>query len=118
MEYLLLIAGIVIGWVVGRFHLTLQIMEHAQQLLKQPLESLLMADRPNASVLRTTVSDKYVYLYDKKTDEFLCQDSTLEKTVAKAFSLGIIKPVTIVEHDNSYVLVHQGIIVEESTDET
>lgn len=118
MEYLLLVAGIIIGWVVGRFYLTMQIIKQTEHLLNKPLESLLAVDRPNASVLRTTVSDKYVYLYNKKTDEFLCQDSTLEKTVAKAFSLGIIKPVTIVEHGNSFVLVHQGIIVEESTDET
>lgn len=118
MEYLLLVAGIIIGWVVGRFYLTMQIIKQTQHLLNKPLESLLAKDRPETSILHTTVTDKYVYLYKKKTDEFLCQAASLEEAVSKAFSLGIIEPVTIVEHGNSLVLVHKGVIVDESVDES
>lgn len=118
MEIITLVAGIVVGWVVGRMHLTFQIMKQTQHLLNKPLESLLTKDRPETSVLYTTISDKYVYLYNTKTEEFLCQAATVEETVSKAFKLGIIKAVAIVEHGNSLILVHRGVVVDESTDES
>ena len=120
MDILSVIVGIVIGWIAGRFLLTYQIIKHAQHILNKPLESMLKSKIQNeTSILYTIVTDKYVYLYDKKTDEFLCQASTLEEAVYKADNLSIIKPTTVVEHsNNSIVLVHKGKIVKEVKDES
>lgn len=118
MEIFLLVLGIVVGWIVGRLHLTLQIIKNTQNILNNPLETLLKTEKPEASILYTTLSDKYVYLYDKKTEKFLCQAATLEETVDKAYNLDIIESVAIVEHNKSLVLVHKGIIVDESIDES
>ena len=112
--------GIVIGWVAGRFLFTYQILTQTHHRFKKPLEDMLkIKTQPETSMLYTVVTDKYVYLYDKKTDEFLCQATTLEQAVCKADNLGIIGSVTIVEHsNNSLVLVHQGKIVEEVNNES
>ena len=121
MDILVSVAiGIIIGWVAGRFLLVYQILKQAENMLKKPLAAMLkMKIHPEISVLYTVVTDKYVYLYDKKTDEFLCQATTLEEAISKADSLGIIGTVTTVEHsNNSLVLVHKGKIVEEVNNES
>lgn len=60
MEIFLLILGIVIGWIVGRLYMTVQLINSSNHILNR------LQETQKTSVFYTTVSDKYVYLYNKK----------------------------------------------------
>lgn len=108
MEIFLLILGIVVGWIVGRFHMTVQLINSSTNMLNR------LQEKQQTSVFYTTVSDKYVYLYNKKTDEFVMQDTTFESLISKAYELGKISTAVVVIHEEDSLLVYKGKVTNES----
>lgn len=121
MDLISIAVGITIGWIFGRWYMIYQISKKTETLVRDSLAELMglgeKNKNPKASILYASSSDKYIYLYNKKTDEFICQDTNLASAVKKAHDYDKIAVLAIVESNGERLLVHEGLIVDEEPDE-
>ena len=119
MEILLLIVGLVIGYLVGEFyciyrvrHLIMNVAAKEGIDIEAELDKIERAKQAVTEVykLRIKKIDDILYLYTDKED-FICQASTLEELASLSQQYKNIKYAAVIHDDKVFTFIN-GVVTE------
>jgi hypothetical protein len=95
-----------LGWVVGEFYTVYK--------LRRNLRSFIIieeASKPNVYKLETELVDGTILLYDRETNDFICQGNTLEQLAQLSREYKKIEYATV-KHGDYFVAFIEGKVTE------
>jgi len=108
--FLLLSAIFIIGWNCGSTY-TLYKLNHLLVKLAKTLNANVVQESGDIDVahLEIMVHDKILYLYDRVTNDFICQGSTIEELAQLSKEYKNINNA-LVKHEDSIIMFIDGVV--------
>ena len=74
MTLLVIILILALGWVMGEFYTNYKLLKNLRSIV-----IIEEVKRPNVYKLETELVDDIILLYDRETNDFICQGNSLEQ---------------------------------------
>jgi len=107
MTLLDIILILALGWFMGKFH--------TMYKLRKNLRSIIIieeaARKPNVYKLETEEIDNTILLYDRETNDFICQGNSLEQLAQLSREYKKIEYATV-KHGDYFVAFIEGKVTE------
>lgn len=120
MDFLLFLIIFFFGFVIGEMVTMIRLRNTLNRISKDL--GLVLSEKPDGLTMEkpfrliTERTGDVLYLYDKETDKFICQASTVEELAILAKKYQNIQRGTII-HDNKVFLLSDGTITELKSNE-
>jgi len=106
MTLLDIILILALGWVMGEFYTMYKLRKNIRSYLIIQEET-----RPTVFKLETELIDDIIFLYDRDTNDFICQGNSLEQLAQLSREYKKIEYVTV-KHGDYFVAFIEGKVTE------
>lgn len=107
MTFLDIILILALGWVMGEFYTIYKLRKNLRSVIIIQEE----VPRPNVFKLETEEVDNTILLYDRDTNDFICQGSSLEQLAQLSREYKKIEYATV-KHGDYFVAFIEGKVTE------
>ena len=107
MTLLDIILILALGWIMGEFYTVYKLRKnlHSYLIIEEKLA------RPNVFKLETELVDNTILLYDRDTNDFICQGNSLEQLAQLSREYKKIEYATV-KHGDYFVAFIEGKVTE------
>jgi hypothetical protein len=107
MTLLDIILILALGWVMGEFYTRYKLLKNLRSMVI--IEEI---KRPDVFKLETVIVDDIILLYDRETNDFICQGNSLEQLAQLSREYKKIEYATV-KHGDYFVAFIEGKVTEE-----
>ena len=108
MTLLDIILILALGWVMGEFYTRYKLLKNLRSIIIIEEE----VKRPNVFKLETELVDNTILLYDRETNDFICQGNSLEQLALLSREYKKIEYATV-KHGEYFVAFIEGKVNKE-----
>jgi hypothetical protein len=106
MTWLDIILILALGWVMGEFYTRYKLLKNLRSIV-----IIEEVKRPNVFKLETEEVDNTILLYDRETNDFICQGNSLEQLAQLSREYNKIEYATV-KHGDYFVAFIEGKVTE------
>ena len=106
MTLLDIILILALGWVMGEFYTRYKLLKNLRSIV-----IIEEVERPNVFKLETELVDDIILLYDRETNDFICQGKSLEQLAQLSREYKKIEYATV-KHGDYFVAFIEGKVTE------
>ena len=106
MTWLDIILILALGWVMGEFYTRYKLLKNLRSIV-----IIEEVKRPNVFKLETEEVDNTILLYDRETNDFICQGNSLEQLAQLSREYKKIEYATV-KHGDYFVAFIEGKVTE------
>jgi hypothetical protein len=107
MTLLDIILILALGWVMGEFYTRYKLLKNLRSIVIIEEE----ITRPNVFKLETELVDNTILLYDRETNDFICQGNSLEQLAQLSREYNKIEYASV-KHGDYFVAFIEGKVTE------